>query len=114
RVRRGRPEYATVAAGRKKNDKERRNRMRIGVPKEITPGERRVATTPEVVGHLAKLGFSVVVETGAGAEASFSDDAYVAVGAEVASNAGAVWSEGDIVLKVRAPSGAGIDWRRRG
>lgn len=88
--------------------------MRIGVPKEITPGERRVATTPEVVGHLKKLGFSVIVETGAGEEASFSDDAYVAAGAEIAPNAAAVWSEADIVLKVRAPSDAEIEQLRRG
>src|SRR5690606_20841992 len=88
--------------------------MRIGVPKEITPGERRVATTPEVVGHLKKLGFSVIVEPGAGEEASFSDDAYVAAGAEIAPNAAAVWSEADIVLKVRAPSDAEIEQLRRG
>ncbi|MGB7216081.1 MAG: NAD(P)(+) transhydrogenase (Re/Si-specific) subunit alpha, partial [Gammaproteobacteria bacterium] len=88
--------------------------MRIGVPKEITPGERRMATTPEVVGHLKKLGFSVIVETGAGEEASFSDDAYVAAGAEIAPNAAAIWSEADIVLKVRAPSDAEIEQLRRG
>ena len=50
--------------------------MRIGVPKEIHAGERRVATTPEVAAQLIKLGFSVAVETGAGAAASYSDDAY--------------------------------------
>jgi len=55
--------------------------MKIGVPKEIHDGERRVATTPDVVAQLQKLGFSVAVESGAGALASFSDDAYRAAGA---------------------------------
>ena len=48
----------------------------IGVPKEVFPGEKRVATVPEVVPKLAKLGFRVIVESGAGDAANFSDDAY--------------------------------------
>ena len=55
--------------------------MKIGVPKEIHAGEKRVATTPEVIGHLKKLGFEVLVEAGAGAEAHFSDAAYSEAGA---------------------------------
>ena len=50
--------------------------MKIGVPKEIHLGEKRVATTPEVIGHLKKLGFEILVEAGAGAGAHFSDAAY--------------------------------------
>ena len=50
--------------------------MKIGVPRETHPGERRVATTPEVAGQLQKLGYEVVVEKDAGAAASFSDEAY--------------------------------------
>ena len=50
--------------------------MRIGVPKEIYPDEKRVATVPEVVEKLIKLGFSVAIESGAGDAANFSDDAY--------------------------------------
>jgi len=88
--------------------------MRIGVPKEVTPGERRVATTPEAVGQLVKLGFAVTVEAGAGAEASFSDEAYRAAGAEIAEDAGAVWSTADIVLKVRAPVDDEVDRMRPG
>jgi len=88
--------------------------MRIGVPKEVTPGERRVATTPEAVGHLVKLGFTVAVETGAGAQASFSDDAYRAAGAEVLPDAGAVWSTADIVLKVRPPVDEEVERMRAG
>ena len=88
--------------------------MRIGVPKEVTPGERRVATTPEAVGHLVKLGFTVAVEAGAGAEASFSDEAYRAAGGEVLPDAAAVWSTADIVLKVRPPVDEEVERMRAG
>ncbi len=77
--------------------------MKIGVPKEIFPGERRVATTPEVAEQIQKLGFSFLVESGAGAESSFSDDAYRAAGCEIASGADDIWSQADIILKVRGP-----------
>ena len=77
--------------------------MKIGVPKEIFAGERRVATTPDVAGQLQKLGFSVLVETGAGAESSYSDEAYRAAGCEIASNADDLWSQSDIIFKVRGP-----------
>ena len=77
--------------------------MKIGVPKEIFAGERRVATTPDVAGQLQKLGFEVLVEAGAGAESSFSDDAYRAAGCEVIGSAADLWSQADIILKVRGP-----------
>ena len=77
--------------------------MRIGVPKEIHAGEKRVATTPEVASQLAKLGFDVAVETGAGTAASFDDDAYEAAGATVIPDAESLWSSSDIILKLRAP-----------
>ena len=77
--------------------------MKIGVPKEIFPGERRVATTPDVAGQLIKLGFEVAVESGAGAESSFSDEAYRDAGCEVVDSADGVWSQSDIIMKVRAP-----------
>ena len=76
--------------------------MRIGVPKEVHAGERRVATVPEVAEKLIKLGFSVTVESGAGEGANYSDEAYRGVGCEIADRAG-VWSESDIILKVRGP-----------
>ncbi len=79
--------------------------MKIGVPKEIHDGERRVATTPDVVAQLSKLGFSVAVEAGAGAAASYTDDAYAAAGCEIVSSAKDLWAQSDIVLKVRAPEG---------
>ena len=47
--------------------------MRIGVPREIYAGEKRVATTPDVAAQLIKLGFDVLVESNAGAAANFSD-----------------------------------------
>ncbi|PVE42704.1 Re/Si-specific NAD(P)(+) transhydrogenase subunit alpha [Limnohabitans planktonicus] len=78
--------------------------MRIGVPKEIYPGEKRVATVPDVVTKLVKLGFDVAVEGGAGELADLSDDAYVEAGATIAPNAAALWSGSDIVFKVRAPT----------
>ena len=53
----------------------------IGVPKEVFPGEKRVATVPEVVEKLIKLGFGVAVESGAGEAANFTDDAYRGAGA---------------------------------
>ena len=77
--------------------------MKIGVPKEIYAGERRVATTPDVVAQLTKLGFDVAVESGAGAESSYSDEAYREAGCDVVASAADLWADSDIVMKVRAP-----------
>jgi NAD(P) transhydrogenase subunit alpha len=79
--------------------------MKIGVPREIHAGERRVATTPDVASQLIKMGFSVAVESNAGAEASFSDGAYEAAGCEVEVSAADLWAKSDLILKVRAPEG---------
>ncbi len=76
----------------------------IGVPKETAAGEKRVATVPEVVEKLIKLGFRVAVESGAGDAANFSDDAYRAAGAEIADSTAKLWAASDIVFKVLAPS----------
>ena len=78
--------------------------QRIGVPREIFPGEKRVATVPDAVVKLAKLGFAVVVESGAGALANCSDDDYREAGASIAASAAELWSGSDIVFKVRAPT----------
>ena len=88
--------------------------QRIGVPREIFPGEKRVATVPEVVEKLIKLGFQVAVESGAGDAANFSDDAYRAAGAEVINGAAALWAASDIVFKVRAPSTDEVALMREG
>src|SRR5690349_9101050 len=76
----------------------------IGVPKEIFAGEKRVATVPEVVEKLVKLGSKVSVQSGAGDAANFGDDVYRAAGAEIAPDAAKLWAGADIIFKVRAPS----------
>jgi NAD(P) transhydrogenase subunit alpha len=83
----------------------------IGVPRETFAGEKRVATVPEVVEKLIKLGFRVAVEAGAGDAANFADDTYRAAGAEIAPD---VWQSADIVFKVRAPSAAEVARMREG
>ena len=77
--------------------------MRIGVPREIYAGEKRVATTPDVAAQLIKLGFQVTVESNAGVEANYSDAAYEAAGCSIVGSADELWSGADIVLKVRGP-----------
>src|SRR4051794_292658 len=83
----------------------------IGVPRETAADEKRVATVPEVVEKLIKLGFRVAVQSGAGDPANFSDDAYRAAGAEVVSDP---WASADIIFKVRAPSAAEVGFMREG
>ncbi|HEX5388404.1 MAG TPA: Re/Si-specific NAD(P)(+) transhydrogenase subunit alpha [Burkholderiaceae bacterium] len=78
--------------------------QRIGVPREIFPGEKRVATVPDVVVKLIKLGFQVVVQSGAGDLANVSDEDYRQAGASIAPTAQALWSGSDIVFKVRPPT----------
>ena len=78
--------------------------LTVGAPKEIFPGEKRVAITPGNVRLLLKQGFKqVLVERGAGAEAEYGDDAYEAAGASLVDQDG-IWSQCNIVLKVRPPS----------
>lgn len=88
--------------------------LTIGVPREIFPGEKRVATVPEVVEKLIKLGFSVAVESGAGDAANFSDDSYRAAGAQIIDGAAQLWAASDIVFKVRGPSTEEIGLMREG
>jgi NAD(P) transhydrogenase subunit alpha len=78
--------------------------QRIGVPREVFPGEKRVATVPDVVEKLIKLGFKVAIESGAGELANFSDETYRAAGAEVINGATALWAASDMVFKVRGPT----------
>ena len=88
--------------------------QRIGVPRETFPGEKRVATVPDVVEKLIKLGFAVTVESGAGDGANFSDDAYRAAGAQIVGDAAALWAASDIVFKVRPPSSDEVALMREG
>ena len=78
--------------------------LTIGVPRETFAGEKRVATVPDVVEKLVKLGFAVCVETRAGAAANFGDDAYQAAGARIAGSAAELMDSSDIIFKVRAPT----------
>jgi NAD(P) transhydrogenase subunit alpha len=77
--------------------------MRVGIPTEVHPGERRVAATPDTVGKLMKLGLEVSVQAGAGAGAKLADALYAAAGATIVEDASSLWADVDIVLKVRAP-----------
>ena len=78
--------------------------MIIGVPKEIHPGERRVAIVPSTIGQLKKLGYEVIIEKGAGILANFPDNLYQDAGAEVIENASEIWDKSDLVIKIRAPA----------
>ena len=83
--------------------------MKVAVPKETAPGERRVALVPEIVKKLTDSGISVVVEPGAGEAASFSDNAFTEAGAVL----GEPWNA-DVVVKVRKPSADELDRLRDG
>ena len=77
--------------------------MIIGSPKETAPGESRVAVTPESVKRLLRLGHKCVIESGAGLPSGFADDSYLEAGAQIRGSAAAVWSESDVIAKVRPP-----------
>ena len=82
---------------------ESKSSKKIGVPKEIVSGERRVAATPATVKKLQKLGFDVLVEHAAGEGANFSDASYQAAGCEIVQTATELWERADIILKVQPP-----------
>jgi NAD(P) transhydrogenase subunit alpha len=94
--------------------------MRIGVPMETAPGERRVALVPESAKKLIQAGYEVAIETGAGEAAGYPDAAYREVGAAVESDAASLLGSGDLILKVgppTSPAGGGRDevgWMRPG
>jgi H+-translocating NAD(P) transhydrogenase subunit alpha len=77
--------------------------MKVGIPKEIYPYERRVAAVPETVHKILKLGYEVVIEAGAGDAAAFADGTYAEAGASIVPSAAALYAAADIVLKVRQP-----------
>ncbi len=80
--------------------------MKIGAPKEIEPGEARVAMTPDSAAQLQKLGYECAIEAGAGHAAGFSDASYEAAGVQVYKTAASLWKGCDIVAKVRPPTEA--------
>lgn len=77
--------------------------MIIGIPKEVLPGEKRVAMVPDTAKKLIKAGFEVVVETNAGLAAHFQDEDYQKADVKVLQNAEEVYAQADIVLKVQRP-----------
>jgi len=88
--------------------------MIVGIAKEAFPGERRVAATPDSVTKLQSLGFTVVVESGAGLAAGFADDAYVAAGARVGGSSSSDAWDADVLVKVRPPATDEVDRLKAG
>ncbi|MEP0919224.1 Re/Si-specific NAD(P)(+) transhydrogenase subunit alpha [Leptolyngbya sp. DQ-M1] len=76
---------------------------KIGIPKEIYAGECRVAATPDTVKILQKYGFEILIESGAGEAANFSDEAYLQAGCRIIVDTETLWSHADLILKVRPP-----------
>ncbi|KAI1767454.1 NAD(P) transhydrogenase mitochondrial precursor [Hypoxylon sp. FL1150] len=90
------------------------SQLTVGIPRETFPNERRVAISPQNVALLLKKGYSkVLVERGAGAQADFLDEAYQKAGATLVDTDG-VWSQSDIILKVRGPYVNEIDSLKEG
>jgi NAD(P) transhydrogenase subunit alpha len=88
--------------------------MKIAIPREVVPGERRVALTPDAAAALAKTGLELLVETGAGSGAFHSDAAFEKAGARIVPDAATLYGQGDVVLKVQKPTLAEIDRLREG
>ncbi len=78
-----------------------KDEMKVGCPREILDGEKRVAMTPDSVRQIRKLGYDCVIESGAGLAAGFADTTYEEAGAEVVKTAATLWKQSDIVVKVR-------------
>jgi NAD(P) transhydrogenase subunit alpha len=76
---------------------------KIGIPKEIHPGERRVAATPQTILRLKKLGFDIAIQSGAGEGINCSDAEYHEAGAVVIDDVKELWSSSDVIMKVRPP-----------
>ena len=87
--------------------------LRVGIPKEIVALEKRVAATPSSVARIRKLGFDVLIESGAGEAASYLDSAYAEAGAQIV-DANVLYAAADIVCKVRAPEPAEVERLKSG
>jgi NAD(P) transhydrogenase subunit alpha len=88
--------------------------MLLAVPKELYPGENRVAMTPETAKKLVRLGATIHIETGMGLGSGFKDDEYVEAGAEIVSDRDALLASGDMILRLRKPDVAEIPKMKRG
>ena len=86
--------------------------MRVAVPKEIRDGEKRIALIPEIISKLTKLGFEVVIESGAGNHSQATDELFIAAGARIVS--GDVLKEADVVLAVSPLTPAQISTMKKG
>jgi len=87
---------------------------RIGIPKEIHPGEKRIAATPQTILKLKKLGFDVAIQSGAGDAINCPDAEYQEAGASVIADANELWASSDVVMKVRPPEDGETDLMRDG
>ncbi len=88
--------------------------MRVGVPKELVPGEKRVALVPDVIAQILRLGHSVVVQSGAGERAGFTDEAFAAAGATITPDGSATYAGSELILKVQRPTAEEIAMIERG
>jgi NAD(P) transhydrogenase subunit alpha len=88
--------------------------VKIGILKETHEGEKRVAATPDTVGKLLKLGFEVLIESGAGEAAHLTDEAFADANARLVASAKEIWDESDLVLKVRPPTSNELGMVREG
>ena len=77
--------------------------MKVGIPKEIKTNENRIALVPAGAEALVAAGHTVFVETGAGLGSGFTDAQYLAVGAQITSDADAVWQAAEMIVKVKEP-----------
>ncbi|MGY6528661.1 MAG: Re/Si-specific NAD(P)(+) transhydrogenase subunit alpha [Cyanobacterium sp.] len=98
---------ATLAENKEADDK--KTSLKIAIPREIYPNECRVSATPDTAQKLQKLGFEVLIETGAGERANFDDRLYTSVGCKIIENREQLWQEGDIILKVRPPEAEEVE-----
>ena len=88
--------------------------MKIGAPREVFEGERRVALTPQSAVALKKLGYESLVESGAGLAAGFSDAAYAEAGVTVVPTAADLWAQADVVAKIRPPETSEVELAHQG
>ncbi len=88
--------------------------MKIGAPRELAKGEARVALTPDSAKFIQKLGHDCLIESGAGVAAGFDDQAYRDAGVSVVDGAEALWSDAEVVIKVREPEESEVKHLRQG
>ena len=78
--------------------------MKLSVPKESLPTEKRVAISPGNVAALMTLGYQVTVQSGAGQQANFTDELYEEAGAVLIDDSSPLWGEADLLLKINPPT----------